>query len=774
MKKRIKRLGAFLLAGICVFSITLSMAGCSGNKTGNTADKGSSQAGNAGTGSDVGGGGAAGAKGCYVESDLTTPSGLKKLTNLSRLEDNSLAILDIENGMLHISKDEGKNWEGKEIPIVSELVKNQSGDGLEFLANAVAKDGGVFYGFRNWGDEGGDYSPHYYYMQNDGQVQEISLSGGNISQAVFAEDGSLYGADGEGSVYYVDTSNWSARKLFKTDSVFDFALGVCGDRAAAFDTDKAYFGGKDDSQADTSDEILNAQVKKEIESGVLPVLAGGADDKVYLAGQSGIYSHVPGGGVMEQLADGALYTLGEPTRVPKAMLAEEDGSFLIGFEDGLICSYVYDPDMPAVPERQLNVYSLRDNASIRSAIASFRKKNPDVYVKLEIGMDGTDGVTANDAVKNLNTRLLANEGPDLIVLDGMPLDSYMDKGMLTDISDILADIQEEAAYFTNLISAYQKEGAVYAVPLRFQIPVLTGEAEELSGITDLQSLADKVEELQASGKNTVRMVGSSTAEELLKELQFTCGLAWVNDGAVDTDALKEYFTQAKRLYEADQKNLTEELKDAHNRAMQMGSGTSVEEMWNDVWMRSFDILVKSSCFGMGNLSSLEAYPKTMATLKEMKNGALTGLPGQAANVFIPSGITGIASGSKETELAKDFLKELLSTGIQSKDTKDGLPLNKDALESWMVQENTGGTGFGMVEVGGNGNEAVGVDYSYWPTEKQWQELLTLIEELEHPCLTDEVVLDAVESVGENILTGEKSIEDGVNEIAQKINLYFKE
>ena len=52
---------------------------------GNAADKGSSQAGNAGTGSDVGDGGAAGAKGCYVESDLTTPSGLKKLTNLKLL-----------------------------------------------------------------------------------------------------------------------------------------------------------------------------------------------------------------------------------------------------------------------------------------------------------------------------------------------------------------------------------------------------------------------------------------------------------------------------------------------------------------------------------------------------------------------------------------------------------------------------------------------------------------------------------------------------------------
>lgn len=138
--------------------------------------------------------------------------------------------------------------------------------------------------------------------------------------------------------------------------------------------------------------------------------------RVYLASESGIYSHVSGGSVMEQLADGALFTLGEPTRIPVAMLVGENGSFLIGYEDGLICSYVYDPDMPAVPEKQLNVYSLRDNASVRGAIASFRKKHPDVYVKLEIGMNGEDGVTANDAVKNLNTRLLANEGPDILLL----------------------------------------------------------------------------------------------------------------------------------------------------------------------------------------------------------------------------------------------------------------------------------------------------------------------------------------------------------------------
>ena len=771
MKKRIKRLGAFLLAGICVFSMAFSAAGCRAEKTedGNIGE--TKESGENNTGND---GGTSGAKGCYVESELTTPAGLKRLENLQRLSDHSLAVLDVENGVLHISKDEGESWEKRDLPGISELVKGENGGGdIEILANAVAEDGSVFYGFRNWGDAGGDYAPHYYFLDQDGNGGEVSLEE-NFSQAVFTADHTLYGIDGEGTVYRVDTASWSSQKLFAPENPSYLSVGSCGSRFVMIDSTKAYFCGKDDTEADSTDEVLNARIRQEIEQGASPVIAGDEDDKVYLASQSGIYSHVSGGSVMEQLADGALFTLGEPTRVPAAMLAEENGSFLIGYEDGLICSYIYDPDMPAVPEKQLNVYSLRDNASVRGAIASFRKKHPDVYVKLEIGMDGEDGVTASDAVKNLNTRLLADEGPDIILLDGMPIDSYMEKGMLADISEVLEEVQKDADYFTNLFSGYQKGDAVYAVPLRFQIPVLTGMAEEISGLSDLKSLADRIEQIQPSHEKAVRVLGSSTAEELLRELQYTCGTAWVKDGEVDTDALEEYFTQAKRIYEAEQKNLSEEDKNSHSRAMEM-RGTTIQEMWNEVYNITFDVLAKRSCFGMGNLSDSEAYPKSLAVLKEMENGGLTVLPGQEQNVYIPSGITGIASGSKETELAKEFVKELLSTDVQSKDAGDGLPVNKDAFLSWTEKTNSDDYTMGMVEVGGGSDgEVYSVDYSSWPTDEQWQELLTIIEGRKKPCLTDEVVLDAVESVGESILTGEKTIEGGVSEIAQKINLYFKE
>ena len=41
-----------------------------------------------------------------------------------------------------------------------------------------------------------------------------------------------------------------------------------------------------------------------------------------------------------------------------------------------------------------------------------------MYINYEIGMDG-DGVTREDALKKLNTKLLSGEGPDVIILDGM-------------------------------------------------------------------------------------------------------------------------------------------------------------------------------------------------------------------------------------------------------------------------------------------------------------------------------------------------------------------
>ena len=43
-------------------------------------------------------------------------------------------------------------------------------------------------------------------------------------------------------------------------------------------------------------------------------------------------------------------------------------------------------------------------------------------------MSGDNGLTAEDAVKALNTEIMAGKGPDVLYLDGLPAGSLLIKG----------------------------------------------------------------------------------------------------------------------------------------------------------------------------------------------------------------------------------------------------------------------------------------------------------------------------------------------------------
>lgn len=57
-----------------------------------------------------------------------------------------------------------------------------------------------------------------------------------------------------------------------------------------------------------------------------------------------------------------------------------------------------------------------------------------IYYNYGISQDSP--ITENDAIKTLNTEIKANKGPDIFILDNLPMDSYISQGYLEDISDI--------------------------------------------------------------------------------------------------------------------------------------------------------------------------------------------------------------------------------------------------------------------------------------------------------------------------------------------------
>ncbi len=61
-----------------------------------------------------------------------------------------------------------------------------------------------------------------------------------------------------------------------------------------------------------------------------------------------------------------------------------------------------------------------DEPVIRQAISLYQMKNPEIYVEYEVGLEG-NAATREDVIKNLNTRMMAGEGPDVLILDNMPM-----------------------------------------------------------------------------------------------------------------------------------------------------------------------------------------------------------------------------------------------------------------------------------------------------------------------------------------------------------------
>ena len=265
--------------------------------------------------------------------------------------------------------------------------------------------------------------------------------------------------------------------------------------------------------------------------------------------------------MVEQVIDGNLNRISSPDISLVSMVRDKDGNFYLAVQDssadmgrtGKILKYAYSPDTPATPDTELTVYSLTDNTYIRQVAALFQKKYPDIYLNLEIGITDEEAVTSTDALKNLNTEIMAGNGPDVLVMDGIPSDTYVEKGMLKDISGILDKIEEEDGILDNIRESYvQEDGSQYVMPVRFGIPMLQGQGEDVTAVTDLASMADTLEKYQSeySEMHMPMSLLVGGADTFIRQFADVNAPAWLKeDGTLDEAAVTEYLEQANRIYQ---------------------------------------------------------------------------------------------------------------------------------------------------------------------------------------------------------------------------------
>ncbi len=669
----------------------------------------------------------------------------------------------------------------------------------------VSDGGAVIFGYtpRFYSDEEyeayaaeGDNRYLYYYVSEQGDRYPLELYGPDYQKATnleyfaFAPDGRVYAASAS-CVYRINVESGETESLFQTQnqvSEFAFAENVM----IALDKEKTYLYDMAGEKLLEENDVLNEFVASHQSGRIVSAVKDSDADEdnsivLYLACRTGLYRYVWGGSVIEQIADGQMVALGDSQYRPYALQIMENGQFRVYFSGNYMVEMYYDETLPTHPSRELTVYSLEENGRIRYAGRLFQKEHPDVLVRYETGMDGDNAVSREDALKNLNTRILAGEVPDVIILDDIDMEQYADKGVLKELDDLLAPYEEEGSLYQNILDGMRmtEKNKIYGVPMTVELPMYFGEKKyvnDMQGLDGMIAGAQLAREEHPDGP----LIDTPGQENLFDMIIPLCLPAWTKeDGSLDTDSLREFYRAADSLWKLDSAGMSDEqrLKWQQDLAEEEADPTNImfgqyEDIYHigETWIALG--YLKNTWYGMTNLhTKMENYRNNYSYYKKLEDEVVYGrMTGQAGNVYRARTMVGLCTRAKEAELGETFMELLLSDTMMQKWWLEGyfdggIPIRKDSLASILDINN-----HSFAEV--KGWTASDIDKMYkdyfWPTEEELQWLFDMMEESDRCYRTGTLLEENVRAVGHKVLDGELTPEEGAKEVERKMAIEMEE
>ena len=744
-----------LLLMVCV-TVAGLLAGCGSRGTGNqknTEDAASAQ----------------GGKGRFVESEVTLPDNLQVINAVGKSKEGELTLIgyDNDNGKLFLahSKDQGKTWSQKELEKTDCYVAAVNGEDGSAAVFGYNKKSGM----KRVSADGKVTKVNLQLPEYQATGKESDDMENFVTSAVYA-DNKLFVTDLNWVVYEVNPQTGEMSKAFSDISENVNRLIPAGTKFALM-TDKGiqFADAKRGALAERmqNDDVLQQAMGKFHDSGNsdsnnIAMTMGDSGDELYYIDNDGLFYHKIGGSTTEQLINGELTSLGDRNVTFQALYKFDDKNymvFVIDSQGARHCyRYTYDADVSAVPKNQITVYALEDFNALQQLITAYQKDHPDVMVKKTIGMSGEDGVTAEDAIRTLNTEVLAGKGPDVLVLDGLPADSYVQKGVLADLGSYVKAANEKEGLFTNITDAYTKKGKINQVPVRFYCTVVEGAQDLIDAGVNLKQLENYAGSLNSEKEKVFGNWGPQTTLGMLYDAD---SASWKTKTSVDQEKIRQFLKTAKALYDADsyaeKDRITDKIANGFAEGSLLGMGTSA----------AMSRLMGGGQIAIGSLTSINDV-RQLYGMESSYKGTFTLFDAGEHKSFVPFLSLGLAQKSADNKNARAFIETALLAKGQNQMT-EGFSINRTALDTECKNSQESQMG------SSSSDGSYEINYEVKKiSEKQQEDLTKMLESLDTPTWNDRVVRDLVLSEGQKYLQGKQSLEDTLSAIMKKVQLYEAE
>ena len=745
-EKYVRRTAAFLLSAVLAAGL---LSGCGKGKT--------EEQSKSGEGTSV--------KGRYVEEDMELPTqdGEKILNMVKSKDGNPVLFTQTEGTQVFRYEHKDGKWEQTSLDWINQLYEGQNvylqeiqetKEGAQ-VVRATDEEMLTHIAKSEDGQTGAEQSIPYLSQQGENGYPAVN----NIQ------------IDGAGNYWLSDL--YQSKLIVVAADTLEVVQELNSVEGIASGQRMLFAAENGEMAANTEDGVITIYDSEASEKGTFTVdqqeelMMCGDAENWYTISAEGITRITIGNDVDEVILDGGMASMGSSLNHAAGIIKGQEDDFYVLYSQPKastwsLMHYVYDAEALAVPEHTLRVFGLSGNATVEDALLGFQKAHPDVKVEF-VTSGKEEGITMDD-IRTLNTELLGGNGADVLLLDGLSVESYIEKGILADLTDLKKEVTGQESYLESILeNTAQKDGKVYGMPVKFSVPVIYGDEDIKKALTDLDSLKAYLEGhpdasiFGLAGREYIRdFLFQMYQDEIVKE-----------DGKVDQEKLADLLELEVKIAANARSEIFEE-----DGTADMDMGTASKIFQQDMFSNggSAAIINHPNSAATDKIASI-TYMMTPYTI--MRQMSLS--PNTLNGFYIPRGIVGINKGTKQKEIAEEFVKYLFSSEVQGKPVGDGLSVLESALGG-LKEELASEYASGLITMSSwkfEGEEDIVLDVSY-PTEEEVDGLIAMCHTLEKPATQDCVIWNIYQAEADECLGGNTDAETAAKNIAQKVDTYLAE
>ena len=398
---------------------------------------------------------------------------------------------------------------------------------------------------------------------------------------------------------------------------------------------------------------------------------------------------------------------------------------------------------------------------VASRITAFNKSSDKSRIQVYDYAKYNTEDNESQGIKQLNNDIISGNIPDIILVNNsLNVDTYIKKGMITDLNTFLDKDDEikKEDYLENIFEIGSKDGKLYQIIPSFVVSSLVGK----KSVVGEESGWNLTEFLEFAGKNKDKEIFYDKTRDELLRLFIGAGMSEFVDYSASTCNFNN--DDFIKILEFVKDNSNDETNDEKTNDQEQKERIEYEKrFWNDKCLLDFENIEGFTDFNILQ----KAYMKENVSFKGMPSSEKA-----AASIDFSESFA-ISDKSKNKDAAWDFVREYLLDDYQKTlidgTIDSGFPVKLSVIDEMVANSQNSQTNVMQSYFVGDESIQIGVI-----DDENVEKLKTLIKGIKADTNYDETIIDIIDEEAKEFFAGNAQASKVAENVQNRVKIYIDE